>query len=263
MHQRLLERGVGHVVSCLRRSWAWRATFAMLKEDCSQREANAIADASLSHRRWRRCAVPAACSAQAQDYPTKPGSGHFPGGGRQQPGRCDAPGRRPARRSSGSSRSSSSIGPGAGGLIAAQAASGRRRRTVTRSTWRRPRPTRCCRSRRSKMPFDLHKAFVPIGLIATQPIAVSVNAQARHQLARRIDGADQAKRPAACYSRATNRGGQSHLTGELFARKTGLELTFVQRAGRRRPRSTTSRRAASRSSSKASPASRGAVAGRR
>jgi tripartite-type tricarboxylate transporter receptor subunit TctC len=81
-----------------------------------------------------------------------------------------------------------------------------------------------------KMPLDLQKAFVPIGMVGEQPIAIAVNkdvpANSVAELIALIN-----KTPSGMLFGATNRGGQSHLTGELFRERGKLNLTFVHSAG--------------------------------
>jgi tripartite-type tricarboxylate transporter receptor subunit TctC len=65
--------------------------------------------------------------------------------------------------------------PGAGGLIAAQAAAtlpkdGYSVYMTQASTW-----TVLPIQQEGKMPVDLHKAFMPVGMVGEQPIAVGVN----------------------------------------------------------------------------------------
>jgi tripartite-type tricarboxylate transporter receptor subunit TctC len=119
--------------------------------------------------------------------------------------------------------------PGAQGLIAAQAAAGATPDGYTlymaqASTFTVTPVTQ------KNMPLDLDKSFMPIGLIAEQPIAVSVNPKLGvNSLADLMALAK--KTPGGLQFGASNRGGISHLTGELFARKTGLELTFISAQG--------------------------------
>ena len=64
------------------------------------------------------------------------------------------------------------------------------------------------------MTVDLQRAFVPIGIVGEQPIAVAVNATFRRtHVAELIALAND---EGGMLFGATNRGGQAHLTGELF-----------------------------------------------
>ena len=81
-----------------------------------------------------------------------------------------------------------------------------------------------------KMPVDLHKAFVPVGMVGEQPIAVGVNkdvkANSVAELVKLVNGTKDGMLFAA-----TNRGGQAHLTGELMRDKGKLNMSFVHSAG--------------------------------
>ena len=80
------------------------------------------------------------------------------------------------------------------------------------------------------MPVDLHKAFVPVGMVGEQPIAVGVNkdvkANSVAELVKLVNGTKDGMLFAA-----TNRGGQAHLTGELMRDKGKLNMSFVHSAG--------------------------------
>ena len=120
--------------------------------------------------------------------------------------------------------------PGAGGLIAAQAAAalpkdGYSIYVTQASTW-----TVLPIQQEGKMPFDLHKSFVPIGMVGEQPIAVGVNkdvkANSVAELVQLVNGTKDGMLFAA-----TNRGGQAHLTGELMRDKGKINMSFVHSAG--------------------------------
>jgi tripartite-type tricarboxylate transporter receptor subunit TctC len=80
------------------------------------------------------------------------------------------------------------------------------------------------------MPIDLHKAFSPIGMVGEQPIGMAVNkdvpASSVAELVVLIN-----KTQGGMLFGATNRGGQSHLTGELFRDRAKVNLSFVHAAG--------------------------------
>jgi tripartite-type tricarboxylate transporter receptor subunit TctC len=119
--------------------------------------------------------------------------------------------------------------PGAGGLIAAQAAAGAEKDGyalyMTQASTYTVLPIQ-----QPKLPFDLHRDFVPIGLVGEQPIAVAVTPSLPVNTVAELVALIR-KTPGGLLFGATNRGGQSHLTGELFRTKTGVELTFVHAAG--------------------------------
>jgi tripartite-type tricarboxylate transporter receptor subunit TctC len=120
--------------------------------------------------------------------------------------------------------------PGAGGLIAAQAAAGVEKDGyslyATQASTFNVLPV----EQEGKMPFDLSKAFVSIGFIGEQPIAVGVNKDIpAKNVAELIALAN--KTPDGMLFGATNRGGQAHLTGELFRDRSKANVSFVHAAG--------------------------------
>jgi len=122
--------------------------------------------------------------------------------------------------------------PGAGGLIAAQAAaaSGVERDGYTLYMTQASTFTVLPIQQEGKMPVDLQKAFVAVGMVGEQPIAVSVNKDVpANSVKELIDLANKSK--DGMLFGATNRGGQSHLTGELFREKSKANMSFVHAAG--------------------------------
>ena len=120
--------------------------------------------------------------------------------------------------------------PGAGGLIAAEAAAalppdGYSLYMTQASTY-----TVLPIEQGSKMPVDLHKAFVPVGMVGEQPIAVGVNKNLKVNTVAELIALVNAT-PGGMLFAATNRGGQSHLTGELFRDRAKANITFVHAAG--------------------------------
>lgn len=119
--------------------------------------------------------------------------------------------------------------PGAGGMIAAQAASQADKDGYTLYMTQASTFT-VLPITQPKLPFDLHKDFAPISLVGEQPIAIAVSPslgiKTLPDLMKRIK-----ETQGGMLFAASNRGGQSHLTGELFKQRTGLELTFVHAAG--------------------------------
>ena len=81
-----------------------------------------------------------------------------------------------------------------------------------------------------KMPIDLQKAFVPIGMVGEQPIAVAVNKDVPVSNVKELTELAN-KTPNGLLFAATNRGGQSHLTGELFRSVAKANMSFVHSAG--------------------------------
>lgn len=119
--------------------------------------------------------------------------------------------------------------PGAGGLIAARAASGATPDGYTLFLGQASTFT-VMPIMQEKLTFDLERDFVPVSLILEQPIAIAVTPSLEvttlAELMARIR-----QTPGGMLFAASNRGGQSHLTGELFRRRSGLNLTFVHAQG--------------------------------
>ena len=80
------------------------------------------------------------------------------------------------------------------------------------------------------MPVDLQKAFVPVGMVGEQPIAIGVNKDVKaNSVAELVELANDTS--GGMLFGATNRGGQSHLTGELFRERSKANMSFVHAAG--------------------------------
>jgi tripartite-type tricarboxylate transporter receptor subunit TctC len=171
------------------------------------------------------CASPAA----AQDYPTKPVTFITPAAAGNSP---DVVTRVVADRLSQMWKHQVVVfnRPGAGGLIAAQAAAGVEKDGYTLYMTQASTYTVLPITQEGKMPVDLQKAFVPIGMVGEQPIAVSVNKDIpANSVKELIDLAN--KSPTGMLFGATNRGGQAHLTGELFRDRSKANISFVHAAG--------------------------------
>ena len=120
--------------------------------------------------------------------------------------------------------------PGAGGMLAAQAAAGVEKDGHTLYMTQASTFTVLPIEQEGKMPLNLQTAFVPIGMVGEQPIALSVNKDIRAStVAELIALANKA--PDGMLFGATNRGGQSHLTGELFRERAKANIAFVHAAG--------------------------------
>jgi tripartite-type tricarboxylate transporter receptor subunit TctC len=120
--------------------------------------------------------------------------------------------------------------PGAGGLIAAQAAAGVEKDGYSLYVSQASTFTVLPIEQEGKLPVNLQTAFVPIGMVGEQPIAVSVNKDVpAGNVAELIALAN--KTPGGMLFGATNRGGQSHLTGELFRDRSKANISFVHAAG--------------------------------
>ena len=168
-------------------------------------------------------------SAGAQDYPTKPVTFITPAAAGNSP---DVITRLVADRLTQLWKQQVVVinRPGAGGLIAAQAASGLPNDGyslyLTQASTYNVLPIQ----QGSKMPVDLHTSFVAVGLVAEQPIALAVPKDVKANSVAEIIGLAN-KTPGGLFFAATNRGGQSHLTGELFRDLAKANISFVHAAG--------------------------------
>jgi tripartite-type tricarboxylate transporter receptor subunit TctC len=173
----------------------------------------------------------ATAAAPAQDYPSKPVTFITPAAAGNSP---DVVTRIVADRLTQMWKQQIVVlnRPGAGGLIAAQAAAagniekdGYTLYMTQASTW-----TVLPIQQEGKMPVDLQKAFAPVGMVGEQPIAVAVNKDvAANGVAELIALAN--KTQGGMLFGATNRGGQAHLTGELFRDRSKANISFVHAAG--------------------------------
>ena len=120
--------------------------------------------------------------------------------------------------------------PGAGGLIAAQAAAALPKDGYNLYMAQASTYTVLPIEQEGKMPIDLQTAFAPIGMVGEQPIALSVNKDVpANNVAELVKLANSI--PGGMFFGATNRGGQSHLTGELFRERAKANITFVHAPG--------------------------------
>jgi tripartite-type tricarboxylate transporter receptor subunit TctC len=168
-------------------------------------------------------------AAQAQDYPTKPVTFITPAAAGNSP---DVVGRLIADKLSQMWKQQIVIlnRPGAGGLLAAQAAAVVEKDGYTLYMSQASTFNVLPVQQEGKMPFDLMKTFSAIGMIGEQPIAVAVNKDvAANNVAELIALAN--KTQGGMLFGATNRGGQAHLTGELFRERTKANISFVHAAG--------------------------------
>ncbi len=122
--------------------------------------------------------------------------------------------------------------PGAGGLIAAQAAAasniekdGYTLYMTQASTW-----TVLPIQQEGKMPLDLQKSFAPVGMVGEQPIGLGVNKDVPAKNAKELIDLASKSKDGLLFG-ATNRGGQAHLTGELFRDRSKANMSFVHAAG--------------------------------
>jgi tripartite-type tricarboxylate transporter receptor subunit TctC len=118
--------------------------------------------------------------------------------------------------------------PGAGGLIAAQAAA-----SATPDGYTLYMPSSSTflvlPASHGKLPFDLERDFEPIGLVAKSPIVIAVApALGVRSVPDLIAVARQ--RPGLLYA-ALNRGTLPHVISELFQRRAGIQMTYVPYSG--------------------------------
>lgn len=81
-----------------------------------------------------------------------------------------------------------------------------------------------------KLPYDPIKDFTPLGLAATAPVAMVVNATAPYTNVSELIAAAKKQPGSIAYGSAGN-GSPGHLTGELFAKAAGVELKHVPYRG--------------------------------
>ena len=82
----------------------------------------------------------------------------------------------------------------------------------------------------SKMPYDSLKDFAPIALVATQPVVLVVAAKSPYQTLADVVAASKAKGDGLNMANPSN-GTVGHLSGELFARRSGGQFLHVPYKG--------------------------------
>jgi tripartite-type tricarboxylate transporter receptor subunit TctC len=174
-------------------------------------------------------AMVASLPAHAQEYPTKPVTFITPAAAGNSP---DVATRVVADRLTQIWKQQIVVlnRPGAGGLIAAQAAAAVEKDGYSLYVAQASTFTVLPIEQEGKLPVKLQTAFAPIGMVGEQPIALSVNKDVpAGNVAELIALAN--KTPDGMLFGATNRGGQSHLTGELFRERAKANISFVHAAG--------------------------------
>jgi hypothetical protein len=174
-------------------------------------------------------AMVASLPAHAQEYPTKPVTFITPAAAGNSP---DVATRVVADRLTQIWKQQIVVlnRPGAGGLIAAQAAAAVEKDGYSLYVAQASTFTVLPIEQEGKLPVNLQTAFAPIGMVGEQPIALSVNKDVpAGNVAELIALAN--KTPDGMLFGATNRGGQSHLTGELFRERAKANISFVHAAG--------------------------------
>ena len=81
-----------------------------------------------------------------------------------------------------------------------------------------------------KMPYDAVKDFTPLGLAASAPVAVVVNAATPHATLADLIAAARREPGSIAYGSAGN-GTPGHLTGEMFAKAAGIQLKHIPYKG--------------------------------
>jgi tripartite-type tricarboxylate transporter receptor subunit TctC len=186
-----------------------------------------------SQRQWLIVACVAAfaldASAQAQDYPNRPVTFITPAAAGNSP---DVVTRIVADKLTQLWKQQVVVlnRPGAGGLIAIQAAAGLPKDGYSLYMTQASTFTVLPITQKDKIPVDLQMAFIPVGMVGEQPIAVAVNKEVPvNSVAELIALAN--KSPDGMQFAASNRGGQSHLTGELLRAQGKVNMSFVHSAG--------------------------------
>jgi tripartite-type tricarboxylate transporter receptor subunit TctC len=81
-----------------------------------------------------------------------------------------------------------------------------------------------------KMPYDAQKDFVPVAVVATQPVVLVVRADAPYKTLADLVAAAKAK-PGQLTLASAGNGTVGHLTGELFAKQAGYQHVHVPYRG--------------------------------
>ncbi|MGH6663586.1 MAG: Bug family tripartite tricarboxylate transporter substrate binding protein [Pseudolabrys sp.] len=184
----------------------------------------------ISHRLWLSGLAVFALTATApgQDYPSKPVSLITPAAAGNSP---DVVTRLVADRLTQMWKQQVVVlnRPGAGGLIAVQAAANLPKDGYSLYMTQASTFTVLPITHKDKIPVDLDKAFVPVVLIGEQPIALAVNKDVPAKTVAELIALAN-KMPGGMLFAATNRGGQSHLTGELLRERGKVNMSFVHSA---------------------------------
>jgi tripartite-type tricarboxylate transporter receptor subunit TctC len=171
----------------------------------------------------------ASFAAPAQEYPTKPVTFITPAAAGNSP---DVATRIVADRLSQIWKHQIVVlnRPGAGGLIAAQAAAGAEKDGYTLYMTQASTFTVLPVEQEGRMTVNLQTAFTPIAMVGEQPIGFAVNKDVPVASAAELIALAN-KTPDGMLFGATNRGGQAHLTGELFRDRSKANISFVHAAG--------------------------------
>jgi tripartite-type tricarboxylate transporter receptor subunit TctC len=172
-------------------------------------------------------AMAATMAAQAQDYPTRPVTFITPAAAGNSP---DVVTRVVGDRLTQIWKQQIVVlnRPGAGGLIAAQAAAGVEKDGYSLYVSQASTFTVLPIEQEGKRPVNLATAFTPIGMVGEQPIALSVNKDVAANMHRRADRTRQQDTGRDAVRRDQSR---RHLTGELFRERAKADISFVHAAG--------------------------------
>jgi tripartite-type tricarboxylate transporter receptor subunit TctC len=81
-----------------------------------------------------------------------------------------------------------------------------------------------------KIPYDATKDFVPVALVAGQPVVLVVNASSRFKKLADLVAAAKEK-PSSLTMASAGNGTVGHLTGEIFAKQAAIKITHVPYKG--------------------------------
>ena len=82
----------------------------------------------------------------------------------------------------------------------------------------------------SKMPYDATKAFVPVALVAAQPVVLVVNPSSPFKTVADLVAAAKAK-PSTVTMASAGNGTVGHLTGEIFSKQAGIKVNHIPYKG--------------------------------
>ncbi|MDN3922109.1 Bug family tripartite tricarboxylate transporter substrate binding protein [Roseateles violae] len=82
----------------------------------------------------------------------------------------------------------------------------------------------------AKMPYNASKDFVPVALVAGQPVVLVVNAASSFKTVADLVAAAKAK-PSAITMASAGNGTVGHLTGELFSKQAGVKVNHIPYKG--------------------------------
>jgi tripartite-type tricarboxylate transporter receptor subunit TctC len=81
-----------------------------------------------------------------------------------------------------------------------------------------------------KMPYDATKDFVPVALVAGQPVVLVVNASAPYKTLAELVAAAK-KKPSTLTMASAGNGTVGHLTGEVFAKQASVKVNHIPYKG--------------------------------